>query len=974
MTKSPELPERTEAPADPSRRNFLGALGAGAAALSVSACIRKPVEKILPYAKRPEDLVPGKPMYFATAMHIGPAVLGLLAESHAGRPTKVDGNPNHPMSKGGSHIWAQAAALEVYDIDRAKRPVRRGTEVPMAQVHEHLDKLAKRLGETKGNGFAILTENRPSPTYRKLLKEVLTKYPGTKVYGFDPLGGENAAQGAELVGAGGMVMSHGGNPEVIVTFDSDYLHTDGDVVRNAREFMDGRRVKSPEDSMNRLYAIEPHLTVTGATADHRFRVKSAYVGTLLALLAQKLGQKGKAVKGVPDVKLPEEWSRPEYRSSARTRPVDAQDFIGAIAEDLLSRDPGRTLVVVGERQPPHVHALGHLVNEALGNVGKTVFYIEDDAPEMSTAAALATDIMMGKVRQLVIVGGDPAEDAPADLGLDVLVRQVPLSVHLSLHRNATSEAVSFHIPRSHFLEHWADLRARDGSVAIQQPLIAPLYDSMSELELLSRILGNPNAKDYDLVRDHWKSAGGADFERSWRKWLHSGLVDAPIAKVTPTLTAGNLAEAWPVERPIEGIEVNFIVDFTVLDGRYANSPWLQELPDQITKLTWDNAAIFSPQTAKRLNVSKGELVRVIVGGRQLALTSWIVPGTAEDVVVLPMGYGRKGGHIAMTSGVSVSKMRRSDAPYFTSGGVVERVGQISKISTTQVEGSLHGRPHHREATLEEFAADPHFVDKQELIEAEHIHSMWVEPLKKDGQQWGMSIDLNSCTGCSTCTIACQAENNIPWVGKGQVANGRELHWIRLDRYFEGDDDRIDVRVQPMACVQCETAPCENVCPVAATAHSPDGLNDMAYNRCIGTRYCANNCPYKVRRFNFFHFTKRNDEEYGITLAMQRNPDVTVRFRGVMEKCTYCVQRVNAAKIAAKRDGDGVVKDGTIVPACAQACPTRAIVFGDVNDPQSEVSRLKALPRNYAALSELNTRPRTTYLAKLKNPNPKLGAA
>ena len=498
-----------------------------------------------------------------------------------------------------------------------------------------------------------------------------------------------------------------------------------------------------------------------------------------------------------------------------------------------------------------------------------------------------------------------------------------------------------------------------------------MYDSLSAIELLARLLGDGRS-GYELVQETHRGQAGGNFEAAWRRWLHDGVVKKSSAKeFVGRLGDKTLPSAFESSEKPDGLEVNYMLDPSVLDGRFANNPWLQELPDPITKLTWDNAALMGPKTAAGLGVRSGDVVRVMVDGREIEIAAFVQPGMADKVVNLPLGYGRRFG-LYGPAGFDTARIRTWETKHIALGASVKSTDRKYVLASTQSTTDLLGRPHIRQAKQADFAADPNFVKRSELVDEKHIHSPWVEPNPKDGHQWGMVIDLHTCTGCGTCTVACQAENNISWVGKDEVLLGREMHWIRIDRYHQGDGDDLEFRIQPVACTQCETAPCENVCPVGATAHSPEGLNDMAYNRCIGTRYCANNCPYKVRRFNFYNYVQRNDAEFEKRTALQRNPDVTVRFRGVMEKCTYCVQRITAARIEAKVHGDGVIADGTIVPACAQACPTQAITFGNINDEQSKVSQQKRDPRNYAVLAELNIRPRTTYLAALKNPNPNLG--
>ena len=944
-------------PDNPSRRNFMGALGASVLAASAGACIRKPKELILPYAQRPEDLIPGRPRYFATTVSQGPSVLGLLVESHEGRPTKVEGNPQHPMSLGGTTAWAQAMVLDLYAPSRSRAARVRGESTAPETLSGKLAALSQTLLQNQGEGFGVLTDATPSPTLRRLLRELQAKCPKTRVYRHDPLDDGNSRRGAQMVGAAGVRLSDGEAPQVVVALDADILGTHGDSVRASRRFADGRR--NPSAAMNRLYVVEPGLTLTGAAADHRLSLPSHRIPGFLAELARQLDAKGRSPGGFPA-------SGPDLGPDT-DRVVS---FASAVAQDLAARPRGKTRIVVGERQPPHVHALALLANQALGNVGRSVRLVRHDLPETGDLADLSKDILLGRLQRLVVLGGNPAYEAPGDLEMPALVKQVPLSIHLGDALDETGSLASWHIPKTHDLEAWGDRMSSDGTVSIQQPLIAPMFDSMSPVELLARLLGNTQS-GYELVRETHRGRARGDFEVAWRRWLHDGVVSTdPAPEFGGRLQAPALAAAFRTPAAAEGLEVNYVVDPTILDGRLGDNPWLQELPDPITRLTWDNAALMSPKTAAQLDVETGDVVRVVVGGREVEIAAFLQPGIAEGALTLPLGYGRRFGRFA-SAGFDVGGIRAWASRHIALGGAIKPTGRRYQLASTQPVTDLKERPHIRQATQSDFLAKPDFVKQGELIDGKHIHSAWQEPALTAKHQWGMVIDLNTCTGCGTCTVACQAENNISWVGKEEVLLGREMHWIRIDRYHKGDGDDLEFVSQPMACAQCETAPCENVCPVGATAHSPDGLNDMAYNRCIGTRYCANNCPYKVRRFNFYNYAKRNDADYEKRTALQRNPDVTVRFRGVMEKCTYCVQRISKARIDAKVNGNGAIPDGTVVPACAQACPNQAIVFGNIADAQSKVSQQKKDPRNYAVLSDLNIRPRTTYLAAVKNPNPNL---
>jgi MoCo/4Fe-4S cofactor protein with predicted Tat translocation signal len=963
-----------------SRREFLGLLGASAALAGVglSGCIRKPREKILPFADRPENLVPGRPRSYATSAKIGGSVLGLLVTSHDGRPTKIEGNPLHPMSLGSANAWAQAAVLDLYDPHRSKTPLEGGKETPWERVHAWIATHFGGLRARQGEGLAVLIEDAPSPTLEALLADLLKEMPAARLYRHDATCPQQWIAGAALLSVEGFRPRYAlDRAHVVVALDSDFLGTEGDVVRHARLFSERRRVVAEGDPMNRLYAVEPALTVTGIMADNRLRLAASQVEEFTAHLCAAV-----FALGVPTPA----GAREVAALLARRSPSRHSRWVQAVARDLVAHQ-GKSLVLVGERQPARVQALGLLLNAALGNLGTTLeLVVEPARPRAGTLEDLAAAMRERRVQTLILLGGNPVYDAPAELGFGALLERVETSVHLSAHLDETSRLVRWHLPRSHFLEAWGDWRASDGTLSLQQPLIAPLYATVSDLELLARILGRPDPSAYKLVRDRW-AAGilpAAGFEAAWDRVLHDGLLRGSAAAPSqPALQfaglAADLARPAPPPPAADRLELVFPVDPSVLDGRYAANPWLQELPDPVTKLTWDNALLIGPSTARRLGVRSGDQVELLAGGRRASAAVWVTPGMADNVLSLSLGYGREaGGAVAQGHGFNVNRIRPAGGAGWLAGVTLKKVGGRYKFASTQTHHTLTepitGKRRYpvREATLAEYRADPGFAARHDLHPRHKVRTLlWRPPNRRDGPQWGMSIDLNACIGCNACTIACQAENNVPVVGKERVARGREMHWLRLDRYFSGEGDDVQVVFQPMACQQCETAPCESVCPVAATAHSDEGLNDMAYNRCIGTRYCSNNCPYKVRRFNFFNYNREADEMNPL-LAMQRNPNVTVRFRGVMEKCTYCVQRLSMARIAAKREGHGVIPDQAVVPACAQTCPTQAIVFGDLNDPESAVSRARRQKRDYEVLGELNVKPRTTYLARLRNPNPELG--
>jgi MoCo/4Fe-4S cofactor protein with predicted Tat translocation signal len=919
---------------EPGRRKFLKLMGASLALAGLSACTRQPTETIMPYVRAPEEIVPGKPLFFATAMPVSGIATGLLVESHEGRPTKIEGNPEHPASLGATDAFSQASVLSLYDPDRSQTLTHFGD---ITSWSTFLGQFREALAEQKakrGAGLRILTETVTSPSLAAQLRGVLADFPAAKWHQYEPAGAHSARAGARMAfGEAVNTYYRVENAKVILSLDSDFLTSGPGSVRYAREFARG-----PE-GRPRLYAAESTPTLTGAKADHRFPMRAAEIRQFAAnVLGAISGQGGGA-------------------------PV-------ALVND-LKRNSGASLVVAGEGQPPAVHALAHAINHGLGNVGKTVIYTDsieaNPVDQLESLRELVRDMDSGAVEVLVIVGANPMYAAPADLSFAEKFSKVKLRIRLGLYNDETSELCHWHIPETHYLETWGDTRAYDGTVTIQQPLIAPLYAGKSAYELLTAFSDQPERATYDIVKGHWQDRkASADFEAWWRKSVHDGMVaDSAAATKSVSLKSGWL----DAPAPTQGLEIIFRTDPTVYDGRFANNGWLQELPKPLSKLTWDNAALIGPGTAQRLNLQNSDEVELRYGGRTLKTAAWILPGHPPESVTVHLGYGRtRAGRVGNGAGFNAYRLRTSSAPWFGSGLEIRKTGDVYALAPTHGHWRMEGRHPVRSATLAEYRADPEVIQK---IEEEPPKTLTMYPeVAYKGYAWGMAIDLDACTGCSACVVACQAENNIPVVGKDQVSRGREMHWIRVDRYYEGDDlDHPSTHFQPVPCMQCENAPCELVCPVAATAHSSEGLNDMTYNRCVGTRYCSNNCPYKVRRFNFFLYSDFVTE----SVKMQKNPDVTVRSRGVMEKCTYCVQRINAGKIEAEKQ-DRPVRDGEIRTACEQACPSRAIVFGDINDKNSVVAKWKAEERNYSLLGELNTRPRTTYLASLRNPNPEMEKA
>ncbi len=945
-----------------SRRNFLTLMGASMALAGLAGC-RRPEEKIVPYVRRPEEIIPGKPLFYATTMPMGDSAVGVVVESHEGRPTKIEGNKLHPSSKGRSSAQMQAAILDLYDPDRSQYIQHRGSKKEWKDFVSFWQEQFKAFEENKGEGLAILSEPFSSPTLSALHREFLKKFPKASWVCWEPVSNENIINGVSIaLGENYQPLYQYDKADVILSLDSDFLLTESESVTAALGFSQGRQVTNTRDSMNRLYVVEAAYSVTGAMADHRLRMPVSRVRDFVVALAKELRRQGLDGCGVVDDITPPKL------------PQGAAQWLTPLAKDLF-RASGKSLVVAGRGQAPEVHALVVAINDALQNTGKTVSYIERSdviRSETSQLIELANDMRDGAVTTLIMFGGNPVYTAPADLQFGRALKKVQHTIHLSAYVDETSAITEWHLPRAHFLESWGDARAVDNTVSIVQPLIQPLFGAHSDVEVLALFASGKEQSGYDIVRQQWKKILPGSFEQQWRKVLHDGLLTGSEAKKTSSsvkqkrIAAGLVKSLTPpVNLNVKEMELVLLPCTKIGDGAQGNNGWLQELPDPITKLSWDNVAMLSPATAKALAVSNEDMVKLEVAGRSLMIPVWIVPGQADFTVAVALGYGRKrAGRVGNKVGFDTYSLRVASALYIAGGLAVTKTGKTYQLANTQDHGSMEGRPIVREATLKEYHKNPKFA--REMVEHPPLVSLYDDYPYDKGYQWGMVIDLNKCTGCNACTVACQSENNIPIVGKEQVRKGREMHWIRVDRYFAGDMENPEIVHQPVACQQCENAPCEQVCPVAATSHDKEGLNVMVYNRCIGTRYCSNNCPYKVRRFNFFNYTK----EYPEIVKMVQNPDVTVRSRGVMEKCTYCTQRLNEAKKAAKLKGK-TVRDGEVVTACQQACPADAIVFGNLRESGSKVAETKQQDRNYDLLAELNIRPRTSYLAKLRNPNPEL---
>ena len=919
---------------DINRREFLSLMAASVALAGAGGCASTKPEYIVPYVRMPENVLPGNPLSFATAMQTSGYGVGLIVESHEGRPIKVEGNPGHPASLGATDAFAQASLLTLYDPERAQTVSNAGQistwDAFVTMLQSRLQPLA-----INGAGLRILTETVTSPSITDLMTQVLAKFPGSRWYQYEPVNRDNARSGARMgFGKYVDVQYRFNDADVIVALDSDFLSAEPAKLRYAREFARRRKTSPGENKMNRMYAIESTPSITGAMAEHRFPLRSSDIGKVARALATQ----------TPSPGLP---------------------WIPSLRTD-LDQHRGRSIVIAGEGQPPEVHALVHRLNETLGNVGATVFYTDPVEPQpmeqMEGLRQLSEDIAAKRVEVLIVIGGNPAYTAPADLDFASRLAETPMTAHLSLHYDETAALCRWHIPESHYLESWGDVRAYDGTVSIVQPLLVPLYQTRTSHELLAAVLGNPTRSNRELVLDYWtKQRPEPDFESFWNAALRDGFIantQAPQISVTTSFDDSTEFR----QTNADGLEIVFRPDPCVFDGRWANNAWLQELPKPLTQLVWDNAALMSPGTASKRGIENEDVIVVEHNGRSVDAAAWILPGHADESVTLHFGYGRKNaGQVGSGRGFDAFAVRTSAAPWIATGASIRKANRKYPLVTTQKHHELTGRHIVRHTTQQHYADEPRFA--QEAVETPSPDLTLYPSWENIDYAWGMAVDLSTCIGCNACVVACQAENNIPVVGKDEVANSREMHWIRIDTYRAGDAANLDVFFQPMLCQHCENAPCELVCPVEATSHSAEGLNEMTYNRCVGTRYCSNNCPYKVRRFNFFQYTEWDIPQ----LKMLYNPDVTVRSRGVMEKCTYCVQRINRARIDAKKE-DRKIRDGEVVTACQAACPAEAIVFGNIQDPNSQVSKVKSEPRNYGVLAELNTRPRTTYLAKITNPN------
>jgi molybdopterin-containing oxidoreductase family iron-sulfur binding subunit len=971
-----EFPDQAQEWIDPvSRRGFMKLMGASMALAGLAGCTKQPDEPIYPYVKQPEDLVLGKSNYFATAHPFATGGIPLLVKSDAFRPIKVDGNPDHSYNLGSSDVFTQGTLLDLYDPDRSQHALLRGTA---AEWPEFLEAYRERLNTGKANvgeGIYFLSTSFTSPTLQRQWAEAQKAYPKAKLVQYDPA-------------LAGTAFAKGFNPQfsldqadVIVSLDADFLSGAAypGFHQLTRDYA-GRR-KNPAGGMNRLYAVESTPSTTGMKADHRLGLRASEIPAFSAALASAVGAAG--------------VSAPAYSWTP-----EQTKFLSALAKDLKA-NAGKSVVIPGLYQDPSVAALALAINDVLGNVGKTVkaavesegkpFALPDQTGDFK---ALVSDLNAGKVDWLIILNSNPVYDAPADFDFKAALGKAKMSVHLGSHADETGLEAIWHLPAAHYLESWSDVRSYDGTVSVIQPLIEPLYQGHTAHDLIQAMLDEPMLSAYEAVRATWKPtlSKSGDFELNWRKTLHAGWIEgtafAGQASTASMKTAGPVSVPAPLAK--EAVEIIFRPDPNVYDGRYSNVGWLQELPKPVTNLAWDNAALFPGDMLTKMGMEEGDIVEITVGDRKVKAPILWAPGHPENSVTVNLGYGREAaGRVGSGTGFNAYLIRTSDAPFYTTASVKKVDGKWglavtkshyqdhrSKTAGGKGDGNFslemneaETRGVIRSTTLDEYKANPGFANEgEEHPKDEYGTTLFPNWPYKDNA-WGMSIDLNSCTGCNACIVSCYAENNIAVVGKQQVRIGRNMQWLRIDTYFEGDLAAPRAHFQPMACQHCENAPCEQVCPVGATVHTPEGLNTMVYNRCVGTRYCSNNCPYKVRRFNFLLYSDYETE----SLKLMRNPDVSVRSRGVMEKCSYCVQRIAEAKIDADKE-NRAIHDGEIVTACQQACPATAITFGNINDKTSKVAKLRSSERSYSVLADLNTRPRTQYLAAVLNPNPELEEA
>jgi molybdopterin-containing oxidoreductase family iron-sulfur binding subunit len=945
-------------PEGSSRRDFLKLMSASMALAGLSACVKQPLEPIVPYVRQPDAIVLGKPLFFASSMPFGAYAVPVFVESHEGRPTKVEGNPDHPAGLGGSDVFAQASVLDMYDPDRSQVVNYLGALSTWDAFATAFKGTLNSQKMVNGSGMRVLSRPISSPTMVSLMDAVQAAYPESRWVQYEPVNRDNVRGGAQMAFGEFVEVRYSlEKADIILSLDGDFLSSGfPGFLYYARTFA-ARRNPDLKQKMSRFYSVESTPTNTGGKADHRLPVRASEVEQVARAIAGGLGLgSGEA-------------ARPEH-----------QKFVSALVKDLQAHK-GAAVVIPGDNQPPAVHALAHAMNQALGAVGNTVIFTEtvEAKPQIQTTALkqLVDDMNAGKVDVLVLLESNPVYDAPADFEFAKAMDKVPLRVQYGSYQDETYDHVHWHVNGAHYFEYWGDCRAFDGTASIIQPLIAPLYNAKSPYEFIFSLVGSADMSGYDIVRKYWQGQmKSGDFDAAWRKAVHDGFVASTAFSPRSVSAKGGAPNGKGGASAGGDMEVIFRRDPMVYDGSRANNAWLQETPKPLANLCWDNAILISPATAKKRGLVTGDVIEIDVNGRKVKGGIWPQPAHPNDSITVFFGYGRtRGGRVADGVGFNAYQIRTSDAQWITNAKIAKVGGgygfadpqgfqYIDDSNLPKGTEPLENRHIIRRATLEDFIKNPNFV--HEGVEPVPPELTLYYNYQYTELKWGMTIDMNSCIGCKTCIVACQAENNIPVVGKEQTMRGRQMQWLRVDVYYEGGTENPAMYYQPIPCQQCENAPCEVVCPVGATVHSTEGLNDMVYNRCVGTRYCSNNCPYKVRRFNFLLWQDWTTPQY----KMMRNPEVSVRSRGVMEKCTYCIQRIAHGRMAAEKENRSL-RDGEVVTACQQACPAGAIVFGDLNDKESRVAKIKEHPRNYKLLEDLNTRPRTSYLGVVSNPNPEL---
>lgn len=967
-----------------SRRKFLALLGASAAIAGTACSDYRDKGEIIPYNKKPEEITLGKANYYASTCTSCSNACGTLIKTREGRPIKLDGNPDHPVSKGKICAQGQASIMSLYDPDRLKNPKKKNDRsFNDYNWKDATDEIVFDLMNAGSREISIITHKIISPTTKKVLDEFASKYPSSKIYSYEQF--DNSVRNSawkKSYGSGEFPSIKWNEAEIILSLDGDFLGESNNKIENARLFAERRDVVNKK--FNRLYVIEGNISITGMTADYRMRLRPDLQLNFVLGLINALNKKG--------ISIPFNAGSITLENFAKENGLNLET-LNTLVSDLIS-NRGKSFIYAGDHLPEDVHLAVNLINNVLGN---EALYNFESAPvsviPLSTAdeiKSLTSRMRAGEVAVTIHIDLNPVYNLPADLQYTDAITKVDTVVSLVEIENETSELSNFVLPINNQLESWGDAKTRTGFYSLQQPVIAPLYDTrQTEAILLNWISGDSSAYEESIyhkyLMSNWEKNiypllnHSLEFKRFWFNSLHDGVVYSKDK--AETKFNFNSAAATGVKAVEQSNNFSLFIkeSYAVRDGRFANNGWLQELPHPVSKIVWDNYAAVSPKTAADLGLNSNDLVNVSAGNNSLTIPVFIQPGASDNSLTIETGYGRKnGGTVGTGVGFNANLLLASSgglSPWLYSDIKIEKVSGSYKLVTSQTvyafnEGLTKDLPVKRgiikEATVQEYLNDHQFFHKEEKHELESVNPFY----DYKGVKWGMSIDMNRCLGCGDCVIACNVENNVPVVGKEQVDKGREMHWIRIDRYYSGTPEDPNVSNQVMVCQHCDHAPCENVCPVVATTHSPDGLNQMVYNRCVGTRYCSNNCPYKVRRFNYFNFRDHFKDGFqeSPVFALLMNPEVTVRSRGVMEKCTFCIQRISDARAEATREGREL-KGSDVRTACQDSCTTNAIHFGDINNKDEEFHTYRNHELGYLLLEELNIRPNVTYLAKLKNTNP-----